>query len=124
MKPRLIYSVAFIVFLAIEVCIALFVHDDFVRPYIGDVLAVVTVYCAVRIVFPDRINLMSLLVFAFAAVVELIQLTDLAKMFGEGSFMAILLGSTFDPADLLCYGIGTLPLLLWDIFGTKILKER
>ena len=115
-KMRLIYAAVFIIFLAVEVCIALFVHDGFVRPYIGDVLAVVTVYCGARIVFPDKIRLMSLLVFTLAAAVELLQLSDLAEMFGEGSFMAILLGSTFDPVDLLCYAVGAGLTLIWEIF--------
>ncbi len=121
---RLIYIAAFLTFLAIEVCIALFVHDNFVRPYIGDVLAVVTVYCGARIVFPDKIKLLSLAVFAFASIVELVQLTGLSDVFGEGSFLAILLGSTFDPVDLLCYGTGAVIALIWDIFGTTKLKER
>ena len=115
MKSRLLYAAAFVIFLATEVCIALFVHDDFVRPYIGDVLAVVTVYCGARIVFPQRIRLMSLAVLALAAAVELLQLTSLSEVFGEGSVIAVILGSTFDPIDLLCYAAGGVLTLLWDI---------
>ena len=114
-KSRLIYAAAFIAFLAIEVCIALFVHDNFVRPYIGDVLAVVTVYCGARIVFPERIKLLSLAVLSLAAAVELLQLTGISQLFGEGSVIAIILGSTFDPIDLLCYAAGGVLTFLWDI---------
>ena len=32
----------------VEVMIALFVHDNFVRPYVGDYLVVMLIYCAVR----------------------------------------------------------------------------
>ena len=32
----------------IEVLIALFVHDSFIRPYLGDFLVVILIYCAVR----------------------------------------------------------------------------
>lgn len=109
------WSAAFLVLLGIEVCIALFVHDSFVRPYIGDVLAVVTVYCGARIVFPQRFRWLSAAVLALAVCVELVQLTELSSLFGEGSFMAILLGSTFDVHDLLCYAVGGIVCLVCDI---------
>ncbi|MBQ8196302.1 MAG: DUF2809 domain-containing protein, partial [Oscillospiraceae bacterium] len=86
-----------------------------VRPYIGDVLAVVTVYCGARIVFPQRFRWLSAAVLALAVCVELVQLTDISSLFGEGSFMAILLGSTFDVHDLLCYAIGGMICAICDI---------
>ena len=52
MKKRLFYLVATLVLLAIEVLIALFVHDSFVRPYVGDMLVVVVIYAFVRIFVP------------------------------------------------------------------------
>ncbi len=39
-QKRLAYLLAFVLLLVVEVCIALFVHDAFVRPYVGDVLPV------------------------------------------------------------------------------------
>ena len=114
-RQRIMWSVAFLVLLGIEVCIALFVHDSFVRPYIGDVLAVVTVYCGARIVFPQRFRWLSAAVLALAVCVELVQLTELSSLFGEGSFMSILLGSTFDVHDLLCYAIGGMICAICDI---------
>lgn len=115
MKQRFIWAAAFLVLLATEVCIALFVHDSFVRPYLGDVLAVVTVYCGARIVFPQRFRWLSAAVMALAVGVELLQLTDFSALFGEGGFMAILLGSTFDPHDLLCYAIGGTVCMICDV---------
>ena len=43
-KKRAFYAAAFLILLAIEVLIALFVHDRFVRPYLGDVIVVIVVY--------------------------------------------------------------------------------
>ena len=37
-KSRLPYIIAAVVLLIVEILIGLFVHDGFVRPYIGDVL--------------------------------------------------------------------------------------
>ena len=116
LKMRLLYAAAFVVLLGIEVCIALFVHDSFVRPYIGDVLVVVVVYCAARIVFPAQFRWMSAAVFVFAAAVELVQLTDFSSLFPEGGLIATVLGSTFDPKDLLCYAVGCVFCALWDVF--------
>ncbi len=48
--PRAAYLIAALFIFAVEVVIALYVRDDFVRPYLGDVLAVMLVYCAVRTV--------------------------------------------------------------------------
>ncbi len=120
-KQRMIWAAAFLLLLGVEVCIALFVHDSFVRPYLGDVLAVVTVYCGARIVFPQRFRWLSVAVMALAVCVELLQLTDFSSLFGEGSFMAVMLGSTFDPHDLLCYAVGGIVCIVCDIL---ILKRR
>ena len=49
MNKRTAYGIATFILLTIEVLIALFVHDAFVRPYIGDVLVVVVIYTFVRI---------------------------------------------------------------------------
>jgi hypothetical protein len=48
MTFRPAYALAALIIFAIEVCIALFVHDGFIRPYVGDVLAVALVYAALR----------------------------------------------------------------------------
>lgn len=106
LKQRLIWGAAFLILLGTEVCIALFVHDSFVRPYLGDMLAVITVYCGVRIVFPRRFTWVSAAVMALAIGVELIQLTEFSSLFGKDSFISVLMGATFDWRDILCYCIG------------------
>ena len=118
-KQRLCYAGAFLLLLMVEVLIALFVRDDFVRPYLGDVLAVIGVYCGGRILFPQRIRWLSAVVTGFALCVELLQLTDLSALSGEGSFLAILLGSTFDPHDILCYIAGGTATAVWDLLLLK-----
>ena len=103
-KKRLLYAAAFALLFCTEVIIALFVHDSFVRPYLGDVLAVVTVYCGARIVFVSKPKFLSVWVTALAFAVELLQLTDLSEC--VGSVFTVILGATFDFADLLCYAVG------------------
>lgn len=120
-KLRLKYCAAFFVFLAIEVFIALFVHDSFVRPYVGDVLVVVVLYCAVRSVIPRRYKLLPLYIFIFSVIVEILQYFDIVRMLGfeNNTFMRVLIGSTFDVKDILCYGVGCIFLAVFEFFLRK-----
>ena len=104
MKKRLICAGAFAAVLGIEILIALFVHDNFVRPYFGDVLAVVCVYFLARAILPEKPCYLSLFVTAFAFLVELVQLTPLSEVLP--SPLSVIVGGTFDLKDLACYLIG------------------
>ena len=72
-KKRLAYVVATIIIFLVELCIALFVRDRFIRPYMGDLLVVVLLYTFVRIWFPKKPQLLPLYIFLFAAGVEALQ---------------------------------------------------
>jgi hypothetical protein len=107
-KRRLIYVAVFFLILTVEVLIALYVRDDFIRPYGGDILVTVLLCCFVRILFPAGIRLLPLWIFLFSCAVEIGQYFDYAAILGfaEDGFMRILLGSSFSVWDLLCYGAG------------------
>lgn len=124
-KKRVIYAVATVVLLAIEVFIALYIHDKFIRPYIGDVIVVVVVYTFVRIFIPERVRMLPLYVFIFAAGVEVLQLFHIVDILGLGSnrFMRILIGSVFDMADVICYGIGCVMLGIYEWRMVKKAKK-
>ena len=115
MKRRGIYAAAFVLLLIVEVLIALFVRDRFIRPYGGDILVTVLICCFVRIFFPKKIKLLPLLVFLFAAAVEVGQYFDYVTLLGLGEieFFRILLGTSFSVADIFCYGAGGL--LFWAV---------
>jgi hypothetical protein len=66
MKKRIFYIISFLVIFCIEVLIALYVRDRFIRPYVGDMLVVVLVYSFVRIFLPTGIPRMPFYVFLFA----------------------------------------------------------
>ena len=121
MKKRLGYILAFTILLITEILIALFVRDDFIRPYGGDILVTVLICAAVRIVFPTGVRLLPVWVFLFAAAVEIGQYFDFVTLLGLGNiaFFRILLGSTFSPADLICYAVGCVLFLLGEKLITK-----
>lgn len=109
-KLRTTYAVIFGVLLLTEIIIALFVHDNFVRPYIGDVLVTVLLCCLCRIVIPKGVPLLPLYVFIFAALVETAQYFDVVKLLSleNNAFISTIIGRTFSFIDLLCYAVGCL----------------
>lgn len=116
-KKRIMYLVAFLVFFLIEVFIAVFVRDDFIRPYIGDILVVVTLYCFIRVFLPVGVPLLPLYIFFFAVGVEVLQYFKVGEYIGQGNrIIQTIIGSTFDWVDILCYGIGCLLLGGFEIF--------
>lgn len=122
-KMRLWYAICFVGIFLAELCIALFVRDDFIRPYGGDVLVTVLICCFLRIFFPDGVRLLPVWVFLFAAAVEVGQYFDFVTLLGLGDsrFFRILLGSTFSWADIVCYAAGCA--LFWT-FDTAMKRKK
>jgi len=107
-KPRFVYAVAFCMLLFLEILIGLFVHDDFIRPYIGDVLVTVLICCLCRIIIPKGVSALPIYVFAFAMLVEIGQYFELVKVLGleDNAFISTIVGTTFSVMDLVCYAVG------------------
>ena len=107
-KRRIIYALLFLTALLSEILIALFVNDNFVRPYVGDMLVTVLICSFFRVFISKGAKLLPVYVFLFAAAVEVCQYFDIVKLFGlEGNrFFSVLLGRTFSFPDILCYAAG------------------
>lgn len=107
-KLRLIYALLFAAVLVIEILIGAFVRDRFIRPFVGDVLVVVLICFFARIFLPTKPKLLPLFCTLFAFCVELMQLFDIVSLLGleQNSLLGIIIGSTFDLADLVCYAAG------------------
>ncbi len=117
-KLRIIYGILFLVILATEVFIALYIRDDFIRPYVGDMLVTVLICCFVRLFIPEKFRFVPLFVFLFSALVETGQYFDFVKLLGldNNVLVSTLLGRTFSVADIICYGIGCAIFTLLDYF--------
>ena len=110
MKKRLPYIIIFIAIFAVETCIALFVHDDLVRPYIGDVIVMWAVYCLAQIILGGRFGSYKVAVgsLIFAFFVELLQKFRIVDVLGiKSPILRTIIGTSFAPADLVCYLAGT-----------------
>ena len=118
---RILYTSIFCGLLAIEICIALFVNDAFVRPYVGDMLVTLLLCSLCRTVIPSKVRLLPLYVFIFAAIVEIGQYFDLVALLGlaDNRFLSVLLGRTFSWLDLVCYATGCAAAFLLDYIIRK-----
>ena len=113
-----------------EVLIALYAPAGFIRGFVGDVLVVILLFCMVRVVVPPVVNpvanstdegikrffqtpwlAFAVLLFAFA--IEFGQYWGLVDKLGLGGnrLARIVIGSHFDPLDLVAYFVGYLILL-------------
>ena len=126
MRKRIGYGIVTMILLAVEVFIALFVHDSFIRPYVGDVLVVIVIYSFIRILIPQRCKLLPLWIFLFAAGWEVLQLFHMVDLLGlgESRFFRILIGSVFDWKDIVCYAVGCLLLAVYEMILAAPIEER
>jgi hypothetical protein len=110
------YSILFIITLLIEVFIALFIRDNFIRPYIGDLLVVIVIYFFIRSFTKKQIKFLPIYIFIFAVFTELMQYINILEILGleDNKSMSILVGSVFDFKDILCYFIGIVLIMIWE----------
>lgn len=92
----------------VEVLIALFLHDGIIRPFVGDVLVVILIYCFVRAFWRIKVNVTIASVFLFACVVEGLQFIHIVDRLGlsQNKVASIIIGTAFDWKDIIAYAIG------------------
>ena len=108
MTFRPLYALATLLVFVIEVLIALYMHDALIRPYGGDILAVILVYLGLRAVTPMGVRSAVLLALLIAFAIEFGQLFHVLDHLGLGHnrLLRIVLGGVFDVQDLACYAVG------------------
>jgi len=113
-KFNLIYFVLALALLAIEVAIAAFLHDAYIRPFGGDFLVVILIYCIVKSAATIPVNNALAGVLLFAYLVEISQYFHLIKLLGLQSSLAarLILGTSFAWTDMLMYTLGVLAVWL------------
>ena len=112
MKKRIIYASCFFVILIIEIIIGVYIHDAFIRPYIGDVLVVILIYCFARIFITEPLRGLPLWIFLFACCIEAFQYFQIITVLGlqDCTLAKVVLGTSFSWWDIVCYAVGCVPL--------------
>ena len=107
------YFVMTLLILIIEILIALFVDDRFVRPYLGDFLVVILVYCFLRSFLTISVLKSALTALIFSYVVETLQYLNLVGRLGlqDSKLAKTVMGSSFEWSDLLAYTLGIILVL-------------
>lgn len=105
---RLRYLLIFLLLLATEIIIARFFSDTLIRPFVGDILAVVLVYYFLRTFIRGYARTIAMGAFLFACSLEALQWFRLAETWDIHPILRIAIGSTFDIWDLVAYFIGFL----------------
>jgi hypothetical protein len=114
------FGLASLIF-GIEVLIAIYVNDNFVRPYLGDVLVVILLYCFLKSFLKLPVLVAALLVLAFSFVIEYLQFLHIVEKLGlEKSKMArTVIGTSFGWIDLLAYIVGIAIVLIAEKYWLK-----
>lgn len=107
-NKRIYYFLGFVFLFALEVLIASFVTDSFVRPYLGDFLVVILIYCFLMAI--SRISVIKglIIVLLISFSVEFFQLINIVKLlqYQPPKIVMIILGSSFSVWDLIAYTLG------------------
>ena len=116
------YFIIAIIILLVEILIAFFIHDAIIRPYIGDFLVVILIYCFVKSFLNTPVWSTALTVLLFSYAVEISQYFHIINKLGlqHSKHARIIMGTSFGWIDLAMYtaGIGVV------IFIESLWSER
>ncbi|HMO62593.1 MAG TPA: DUF2809 domain-containing protein [Ferruginibacter sp.] len=102
------YFIFTLLLLVVEVCIAVFVHDRFIRPYFGDVLVVALIYCFIQSFFNFPVIPTATAVLLFAFFIELLQYFNIVNRLGwqNSTLACTVIGTSFAWEDIIAYIAG------------------
>ena len=116
------YFIITILLFVIEILIALFVKDGIIRPYIGDLLVVILIYCFVKAFFNTPVFATAIAALLFSYIIEILHYFNIITLLGlqNSKAAAIIMGNSFAWIDLLAYTFGIILVL----FIEKLLAHK
>ncbi len=114
------FAITVLLFL-LEIAIALFVHDNFIRPYFGDFLVVMLLYCFLKSFLNVSVWVAAGLVLVFSFAIEIAQYFNAVEKLGLQHYKIakVVLGNSFAWMDLLAYVLGILTVISIEKFTLK-----
>ena len=118
------FAITLILFLT-EVLIALYAHDKFIRPYGGDILVAVLMYCFVRSFVKLRTKPTAIAVLLLCYCIEFLQYLNVVKRMGLGDvrLARTVIGTSFAWLDMVAYTTGILWVLWFENKCRRAKKE-
>jgi len=100
----------------IEVLIAMYVQDDLIRPYFGDFLVVILMYCFIRTFANLDVKLTVIAVLLFSYLIEVLQYLNFVELIGMGNseIARTVIGTSFAWMDLVAYTAGCVSILWFE----------
>ena len=107
------YFILTILLFLIETAIALYLHDNIIRPYFGDFLVVILLYCFAKSFVNVSIWVAASLVLLFSFAIEIAQYFNAVEKLGLQHYKiaTVVLGNSFAWMDLLAYILGILTVI-------------
>ncbi len=127
LKFKINYFLVTILIFGIEILIALFAHDRIIRPYIGDLLVVILLYCFVKSFADTPVFATAILVLLFSYLVEILQFFKIINILGlqNSAIARIVMGTSFEWIDLIAYTVGiAIVLFVEKVVAGKILYKK
>lgn len=129
MRIQVKYLIICCLLLGIEIIIALYVRDTFVRPYLGDSIAIAFVYTFLMSMVKTNHTMKPQLYVAsisllIGIVIELLQATSFLETTGLGNihWVRVVMGTSFSWFDMLAYVGGYLGVILveWMLYKKSL----
>ena len=119
------YFLLTILIFIVEILIALSVHDTIVRPYIGDVLVVILIYCFIKSFLKLTVLTVAIFTVLFSFGVEFLQYLNVVEKLGlqNSKIARTVIGTSFAWIDLVCYIAGIIIVLFAEKWFAKIAED-
>jgi len=107
------YAISALILLIVEILIATYMHDRFIRPFGGDFLVVILQYCLIKSFLDTSVTGTACFVLLFSYTIEISQYFHLTTHLGwqHSQVADLLLGHFFSMTDMLMYTLGILLVL-------------
>ncbi|MGG9963631.1 DUF2809 domain-containing protein [Ferruginibacter sp. SUN106] len=107
------YFILAILLLVTEILIAVYVHDAIIRPYIGDLLVVILIYCTVKAFINSPVLKTAIAVLLFSFLIETLQYFKIVEVLGlqHSKLARVIIGTSFEWVDIAAYIAGVLVVL-------------
>ena len=126
LKFNSVYFVLAVLIFASGIVIAIFAHDRIIRPYLGDVLVVILIYCTLKSFIDSPVLSTALAVLAFSFVIEGLQYLNIVQRLGlqDSQIATTIIGTSFAWIDIVAYTFGIFIVLVCEkIIHTRNVKE-